>query len=70
MTRDQLRAIKPGDRVIMTEAGWRQGLLGRAKSQSGTVADVQISAGLVRVRRDGIKAAEWYSRNFWAKEAP
>ena len=69
MTRDQLRAIKPGDLVMMTEAARRQRLFGPRNIASGTVTDVRINAGLVKVRRDGIKAAEWYSKNFWVMQA-
>ena len=65
----ELRNLNCGDRVVMTQEGIDQGLIGRAIMRNGTVYGTVITtqpdSGLLRVRRDGIAGSESYASNFW-----
>ena len=65
MTRQELANLSPGDHVRMTCEGTAQGIRGRAWTDMGEVLDTQPAAGVLRVRRDGIKGSDWYGIAFW-----
>ena len=61
------RDLRVGDRVALTEEGCRQGLQGRARTPFGVVVLADPQRYLIKVRRDGIKGAGWYSPDFWER---
>jgi hypothetical protein len=66
MTRQELAKLTPGDRVRLTDDAIEQGLKGRATSREGTVVRVfGKRAGLLEVRRDGIKTPSCYGCGHW-----
>lgn len=57
--------LASGTRVRMTPEAIAQGLQGRHNRTTGTVTGWTPTDGLMRVRRDGEKAAESYDPKFW-----
>lgn len=58
--------LKKGDVVWLTREGLS--FLGRARSRLGVVVDRNFGTWLrLKVRRDGLKGATWYSGLFWRK---
>ena len=61
-----MRAFKVGELVKLAPGA--EHFMGRADSLCGTVVAYTPGPGTrlrVKVRRDGLKGAEWYHRDFW-----
>lgn len=63
-----MRAFRIGERVALTYLGRLQHLRGRAASNEGVVVAYtpgRVNRLRVKVRREGLKGANWYHRCFW-----
>ena len=60
--------LREGQRLMMTDAAIKQGLIGRAKSTTGIFREVSVR-GLIRVQRDGLTGVDLYSPMAWNLES-
>ncbi len=65
MTKKQLRSLKPGDKVLLSDEGRKYGLQGKAPTILGYVQKIMVAGGMIQILRHGMKTAYWYSRDFW-----
>jgi len=59
------KIFRVGQKVRMSDSAIKQGFQGRAKSTTGVVTATNPTRLRVKVRRDGIKTANWYHVRFW-----
>jgi len=58
--------FKAGDRVVLSEAGFRLRWWNDSRGDHGIVEEAHID--LVAVKRDGACCCGWYESNLWRKE--
>ena len=68
MSPELMLTLKPGDKVVLSNAGKTQGMRGRANSEYGIFLRATPCGRFMIVRRDGILDHNTFSPEFWDLE--